>query len=58
MSFRTVVINKHCKLRRQLQWSEETKGKVWTAIVTEKIRQQAVFLHELGHERVAGSADA
>ena len=45
------------KLRRQLQWSEETKGKVWTAIVTEKIRQQALFLHELGHKRVAGILD-
>lgn len=45
------------KLRRQLSWSDETKGAVWTAIVTEKIRQQAKFLHELEHEREAGLLD-
>ena len=45
------------KLRRQLSWSEETKGTVWTAIVTEKICQQAKFLHELEHEREAGLLD-
>ena len=45
------------KLRRQLSWSDETKGEVWTAIVTEKIRQQAQFLHELEHEREAGLLD-
>ena len=45
------------KLRRQINWSDETKGAVWTAIVTEKIRQQAQFLHELEHEREAGLLD-
>lgn len=45
------------KLRRQLSWSEEIKGAVWTAIVTEKIRQQAQLLHELEHEREAGLLD-
>ena len=45
------------KLRRQLSWSDETKGAAWTAIVTEKIRQQAQFQHELEHEREAGILD-
>ena len=45
------------KLRRQLSWTEEAKGTVWTAIVTEKIRQQAQFLHELEYEREAGLLD-
>lgn len=42
------------KIRQQLSWSENLKGKVWTEIVTEKIRQQATLLHELKHERAAG----
>lgn len=42
------------KVRRQLDWSQEVKGAVWTAIVTEKIRQQGSFLKELGYEREAG----
>ena len=45
------------KLRRQLSWSEKNKGTVWTVIVTEKIRQQAQFLHELEYEREAGLLD-
>ncbi len=29
------------KIRKQMQWSEDTKAAVWTEIVTEKIRKQA-----------------
>ncbi len=36
------------KLKSQLDWDEEMKGKVWTLIVREKIRKQAEFLQELG----------
>ncbi len=35
------------KIRRQMTWTEETKGEVWKAIVSEKIRNQARFLFEL-----------
>ena len=36
------------KIRKQLAWNREQCGLVWTAIVKEKIWQQAVFLKELG----------
>lgn len=36
------------KIRKQLQWSDELKAYVWTEIVSEKIRQQALFLNEIG----------
>lgn len=36
------------KIRNQIAWSSDTKKLVWTEIVTEKIRNQALFLHELG----------
>ena len=39
------------KIKKQLEWSEEIKGKVWTAIVKAKIRNQAVFLKELDMKR-------
>ncbi|MCM1235375.1 MAG: type II CRISPR-associated endonuclease Cas1 [Ruminococcus flavefaciens] len=39
------------KIKRQLAWSDDTKGKIWTAIVKEKIRQQAQFLNELSMKR-------
>lgn len=35
------------KVRSQIQWSEEDKKGIWTAIVREKIGQQAEFLEEL-----------
>lgn len=35
------------KIRRQMQWSEDDKKNVWTAVVGEKIRKQAEFLAEL-----------
>lgn len=41
------------KLKTQIGWSGDSKGAVWTAIVSEKIRQQAAFLTELGHSREA-----
>jgi len=40
------------KIRRQAKWSDEVKSEVWTAIVTEKIRNQAKHLAD------AGMADA
>ena len=36
------------KIRNQIAWSSDIKKLVWTEIVTEKIRNQALFLHELG----------
>lgn len=36
------------KIRNQIVWSDDTKKMVWTEIVAEKIRNQALFLHELG----------
>ncbi|WP_027208815.1 type II CRISPR-associated endonuclease Cas1 [Butyrivibrio hungatei] len=36
------------KIRNQIAWSSDTKKLVWTEIVTEKIRNQALFLHEIG----------
>ncbi len=36
------------KLKKQIAWDERTKEAVWTAIVKEKIRQQALLLSELG----------
>lgn len=42
------------KISRQIAWTETDKGAVWGAIVTEKIRNQAAFLQELGHTEEAG----
>lgn len=39
------------KIKKQLEWSEDIKGKVWTAIVKAKIQNQAVFLKELDMKR-------
>lgn len=39
------------KIKKQLEWSENTKGKIWTAIVREKIKNQACFLKELSMTR-------
>ena len=36
------------KIKRQISWSEDIKGAVWTEIVYEKIRQQKCLLQELG----------
>lgn len=38
------------KVRKQVEWSKETKTMVWTEIVTEKIRKQRDFLKKLGKE--------
>lgn len=38
------------KVRKQTEWTEETKKMVWTEIVTEKIRKQMEFLKRLGKE--------
>ena len=34
-------------LRKQIKWTNDVKAAVWTEIVAEKIRQQALFLKEL-----------
>lgn len=36
------------KIRKQIQWSAESKKLIWTEIVSEKIRNQKLFLEELG----------
>ncbi len=36
------------KLKTQLEWNEQIKGEVWTAIVAEKIRKQAELLESIG----------
>lgn len=41
------------KIRKQIQWSEESKRLVWTEIVSEKIRNQKLFLEEVGKEKEA-----
>lgn len=35
------------KIKKQMEWSEQSKEEVWTAIVTEKISNQASLLKEL-----------
>ncbi len=37
------------KLKTQLEWQENIKGEVWTAIVSEKIRKQSELLEDTGH---------
>lgn len=37
------------KLREQIAWNNEAKGKVWKEIIKNKILHQANFLQELGH---------
>lgn len=39
------------KIRRQIAWSEEIKGQVWTAIVYEKIANQAQLLNLYGKQK-------
>lgn len=41
------------KLRTQIGWDLETAGAVWAEIVKEKIRKQAVLLHEYGKTKQA-----
>ena len=36
------------KIRKQINWNVDVKTSVWTEVVTEKIRQQAFLLEELG----------
>ena len=38
------------KIKKQIEWSAETKAMVWTEIVTEKIRKQMEFLKHLCKE--------
>lgn len=38
------------KVKKQIEWSKETKTMIWTEIVTEKIRNQKNLLKELGKE--------
>ncbi len=41
------------KIRGQIQWSAEAKGRVWTAIVSEKIRKQRDLLAKQGKPEAA-----
>ncbi len=41
------------KVREQIKWKESTKGSVWTAIVTEKIKNQSLLLDEAGEEEAS-----
>lgn len=36
------------KIKKQMNWSDDIKGYIWTEIVTEKIRKQAEFLNDTG----------
>lgn len=39
------------KIKRQIAWNDSAKEEVWTCIVREKIRNQYLFLKELGKKR-------
>lgn len=39
------------KIRKQIAWPDSIKEEVWTAIAREKIKNQALFLKELGKKR-------
>lgn len=41
------------KIRTQIGWSSETKAFIWTAIVSEKIRNQSLHLKMLGYDKEA-----
>ena len=43
--------NSSHRLKKQIEWTDETKGQVWQSIIREKIAKQAGFLKELRHER-------
>ena len=36
------------KIRKQIEWGNDIKAYIWTEIVSEKIRNQQIFLDELG----------
>lgn len=42
------------KINRQISWTEEVTGAVWSVIVAEKIQNQANMLREAGHGKEAG----
>lgn len=37
------------KIKKQIDWDSDIRNAVWTEIVTDKIRKQALFLHENNH---------
>lgn len=39
------------KIRVQQEWNDDIRGAVWTDIISEKIKNQCLFLSELGKER-------
>lgn len=41
------------KIKKQIAWSEKSKGAVWTAIVSQKIQKQSGHLKKLGYEEEA-----
>lgn len=46
------------KIRTQISWSSETKAFIWTAIVSEKIRNQSIHLKMLGYNDEAEMLNA
>lgn len=36
------------KIRKQMEWTKEDKALIWTEIVSEKIKQQALLLERYG----------
>lgn len=45
------------KIRKQIEWSKETKDLIWTEIVIEKIRKQMEFLQYLDKKEAAMLSD-
>ena len=41
------------KVRKQIQWTKESKKLIWTEIVSEKIRNQKLFLEDLNKDESA-----
>ena len=39
------------KIRKQIEWTKDDKDHIWTEIVSEKIKQQALMLQRLSKRR-------
>ena len=50
--------DRSAKIRTQISWSSETKAFIWTAIVSEKIRNQSIHLKMLGYNDEAEMLNA
>lgn len=45
------------KINRQIAWTRDTTGTIWTAIVSEKIRNQARLLYQTGNIKASSLLD-